>query len=158
GRSSKKNAEAIFDTLGRLAEKDKRAADAQFFIADRAARLKREAGDALLRSVDGILRIRSGNAAELADLLAAAADARPPIAALGEVEKLAKRKRVSAEALATLGAKARLHPPTVDIAWLNRTRLGDVELNFLAQDKRTPWNDLKDLAADPMNGKLMKDM
>ena len=68
GRASQKNAEAIFDVLGRLASKHTRVAEPQLAIAQRAAKLKPEASDELLRKIDGILRKRSGSAAELLEL------------------------------------------------------------------------------------------
>ena len=71
-------------------------------------------------------------------ILTVATEARNPIVFLGEVEKLVDHAGVSKEALARLGAKAR--EGNVDLKWLNQTSITDKELDFLARDKRTPWN------------------
>jgi hypothetical protein len=151
GRATKP-AEAVFDRLGRLAAENPAAARAQVELAKLGGRLKPEEAEALLAKVDGILRKRSGAAAELADLMTAAARAKNPTAFLDEVAKLVDRN-LSKEALATLGAKATTGK--VDVAWLNATKLSDAHLDFLARDKRTPWDLFRRAAENPADVKVM---
>jgi hypothetical protein len=141
----KKAATAVVDRTSR----------ARYDVAQRAAQLKPDARQKFLDAVDAVLKTKPGSVEAMADLLSAAASARQPNVFILEVQKLVGRG-VSDETLRVLGAKALVDPPKIDLAWLNSTKISDEALDFLGQDKRTPWDLYRRAAADPTNGKLLR--
>jgi hypothetical protein len=135
----------------------KSVADARLAIAQRAMQLRPDAREAFLNAVDGVIATRPNSVGSLTDLLAAAAESRAPNTFITEVQKLASRKGLSAETLRVLGSKVRQGAKVLDLAWLNRTSISDEALEFLGNDKRTPWDLYRRAATNPGDAAVMRD-
>lgn len=133
------------------------AAHARLNVAQRAAQLRPDARETFLAAVDKAIGTRANSVGSIADLLSAAAASTKPSVYMGEVQKLLDRGHsISDDALRELGKKALAGRDVLDLAWLNGTKITDEALDFLARDKRTPWDLYRRAAQHPSADGVMR--
>lgn len=138
-------------TRGARTEAQKEAARAYRDVAEAANRLPPDKIDGFLKSIEDTLGAGRRSSADLAPALRAAARAPNPLAALADLQWLAKSD-LSQEAFTVMSAK--VGRGSVDLGWLRTTQLSKESLEFLARDPNTPWNLFRDAARNPSNTAL----